>query len=328
MNPLSLRICVLIFLMFALGCIQLLGQTGWQAGRVQSPGDLVAVYFTSDRNGWIAGDSGYLASTSDGGTNWTRVPLATKEDINEIYFRNDDNGYLVAGRVMFITRDGGKTWNETKLYEKADVQRGSAEFLSIRFAGKKIGVAVGSVWQRVGREDVVVDSLVMRTEDGGDTWRRINVPPKVELYHLDFTDSSHAWIVGDKGVILASNDGGVTWRQQSSGVARALFAVDFRDDNDGYAVGGGGTILRTENGGATWEKVNAQYTETLKRVDFADDKNGWIVGYGGAILRSSDRGRSWIRQANSEKDRIYGLFTSKKYGWAVGENGLILKYEK
>jgi photosystem II stability/assembly factor-like uncharacterized protein len=74
--------------------------------------------------------------------------------------------------------------------------------------------------------------------------------------------------------------------------------------------------------------VNNQYSETLKRVDFADDKNGWIVGYGGQVLRSGDRGRSWIKQLSNTNDRIYGLFMSKKYGWAVGEKGIVLKYEK
>lgn len=316
----------LLFVVIAV--IQIRAQSTWAISRAQAPGDLVAVCFTSDKDGWVAGDSGYLASTSDGGATWTKFPLETTEDINEIYFRNDENGYLVAGREMFVTRDRGQTWRQTRLYEAADIKRGTPEFLSIRFAGKKIGLAIGSIWQRVGKEDVVVDSLVMRTDDGGETWRRVSVPSKVELYHLDFTDSSHVWIVGDKGLILASTDSGLTWRVQTSGVPRALFNVDFRDDDNGYVVGGGGTILRTENGGDTWEKVNTSYTETLKRVDFADDKNGWIVGYGGTILHSSDKGRSWIRQSNSIKDRIYGLFVSKKYGWAVGENGLVLKYEK
>lgn len=310
------------------GANQIAAQSGWVANHVQTGGDLVAVYFTSDKNGWIAGDNGYLASTSDGGATWNKYPLNTTEDINEIYFRNNDNGYLVAGRAMFITKDGGRTWRQTQLVAPGEIKKGTPEFLSIRFAGKKLGIAIGSVWERIGKEDIVVDSLVMRTDDGGETWSRVAVPAKVELYHLDFTDSSDGWIVGDKGLILATTDGGQTWHEQRSGVARALFNVDFRDNDNGYAVGGGGTILRTENGGASWEKVNNSYTETLKRVDFADDKNGWIVGYGGVILRSGDKGASWIRQNSNTTDRIYGLFMSKKYGWAVGANGLILKYEK
>jgi photosystem II stability/assembly factor-like uncharacterized protein len=303
-------------------------QSRWISGSSGGKVDLVAVYFTSDRTGWVAGDGGFLASTNDGGSTWAKYPLNTNEDINEIYFRNDDNGYLVAGRVIFITHDAGRTWRETELNDTADIKKGTPEFLSIRFAGKKIGIAVGSIWEKVGKEDVVVDSLVMRTSDGGDTWERIIVPTKVELYHLDFTDSDHVWIAGDKGTILASTDSGQTFHLQQTGVSRALFNVDFRDDDNGYAVGGGGTILRTENGGGVWEKVANQFPETLKRVDFADDKNGWIVGYGGSIMRSGDKGRTWLRQSSNTTSRIYGLFMSKKYGWAVGEKGLVLKYEK
>ena len=312
-------------LFFACSVLSVLAQSNWTTVHSGSNVDLVAVYFTSDKNGWIAGDGGYLASTSDGGATWTKVSLDTKEDINEIYFRNSDNGYLVAGRVMYITHDGGKSWRQTRLYESADVRRGTPEFLSIRFAGKKIGIAVGSV---VEKNDTVIDSLVMRTEDGGDTWKRIQVPSKVELYHLDFTDSDHVWIVGDSGLIMASTDSGLTWRVQSSGVKKPIFNVDFRDDDDGYAVGGGGTVLRTQDGGRTWNQINVSFDQSLMRVDFADDKNGWIVGYDGAIFRSSDKGAAWVRQASNTTQRIYGLFMSKKYGWAVGQSGLILKYEK
>lgn len=297
-------------------------QLGWKPGKVSANGDLVAVFFTSAEKGWIAGDGGYLAWTSDGGKSWTKHQLNTAEDINEIYFRNEDNGYIVAGRKTFITRDAGRSWQETRIYRTTEFRNGTPEFLSIRFADKKRGFAIGSVV----KDDVVLDSLVMRTEDGGETWQRMIVPSKTELFHLDFNGSSHGWIVGDKGLILATTDGGVTWREQKSGVTRALFNVDFRDDMEGYAVGGGGTILKTVDGGAAWEKMPSPVTGGLKRVDFADDKNGWIVGFDGAILRSSDRGRTWVKQDSKTRENLYGLFMMKKYGWAVGGNGLILEY--
>ena len=298
-------------------------QLGWKAGKVAANGDLVAVFFTSADKGWIAGDGGYLAWTSDGGKSWTKYPLNTTDDINEIYFRNDDNGYLVAGRKMFITKDAGRSWQETRIYRPTDFKNAAPEFLSIRFADKKRGFAIGSL---LNKNDDVVDSLVMRTEDGGDTWQRTIVPSKTELFDLDFNGSSHGWIVGDKGVILVTTDGGENWRAQKSGVVRALFNVDFRDDQEGYAVGGGGTILRTENGGSTWEKVTVEFTKAFKRVDFADDKNGWIVGFDGTILRSSDRGLTWIKQDSRTTENLYGLYIVKKYGWAVGGNGAILEY--
>jgi photosystem II stability/assembly factor-like uncharacterized protein len=298
-------------------------QTGWAARPSGTTADLVAVYFTSEQSGWVAGDNGYLASTSDGGRTWKTYPLNTTEDINEIYFRNEKNGYLVAGRKMFITNDAGVTWRETVIYRPSDFKNVVPEFLSIRFADKKRGLVVGSVLNR-GRD--VIDSLVMRTEDGGETWHRVIVPSKTELFHLDYNGSSHGWIVGDEGIILATVDGGNTWILQNSKTKLALFNVDFRDDDEGYAVGEKGVILRTENGGLSWQRVMTDYPVNLMRVDFADDKNGWIVGYGGTVLRSSDKGRTWVRQESNTPGNLYGLYITRKYGWAVGKKGTMLEY--
>ncbi len=298
-------------------------QTGWVKNPSGTNSDLVAVYFTTAEDGWIAGDGGYLASTSDGGRTWKTYRLNTTEDINEIYFRNEKNGYLVAGRKMFITHDAGLTWRETVIYRPSDFKNGSPEFLSIRFADKRRGLLVGSVLNRAGD---VIDSLVMRTEDGGETWRRVIVPSKGELFHVDYNGSSHGWIVGDEGVILATVDGGDSWIVQNSKTRLALFNVDFRDDDEGYAVGEKGLILRTENGGVNWQRVINNDPVNFMRVDFADDKNGWIVGRGGLVLRSSDKGRTWIKQESSTSDHLYGLFITKKFGWAVGAKGTVIAY--
>ena len=318
-----------------LSCLLLCGlfssvfaQSGWVLRSTNIQTDLIAVFFTGSDKGWIAGDNGYLASTNDGGKSWTPYPLNTTETINEIYFRNDDNGYLVAGRKMYITRDAGRTWQETRIYRTGEFGSARPEFLSIRFSDKKRGYVIGSVLKKSGDDEVVIDSLVMRTEDGGETWRRITVPSKTELFHLDFDGNSRGWIVGDDGLILASTDEGNTWSTQSSGTTLPLYNVDFRDAKEGYIVGKQGTILRTENGGVTWDKVGTNFKETFMRVDFADDKNGWAVGYAGTILRSNDKGRTWVRQESNTRERLYGLYMDKKYGWAVGAKGSILQFKK
>lgn len=311
-------------------------QEGWKPYVTNSGGDLITVFFTSSDNGWIAGDDGFLAITNDGGKTWTRQNLNVSDNINEIYFRNNDNGYLVAGRVMFKTKNGGKTWEEFVPLEKRNFGGGTPEFLSIRFTGKKDGFIIGSVLKEVGEEVRVIDSLVLKTSDGGETWRRITVPFDKEIYNLDFVNDDYGWLVGDDGMILATNNGGLTWQIQRTPLRPiegkknkpALYSVDFRDKKEGYAVGGYGTILRTDNGGETWAVVKTAYPETFLRVDFANNENGWIVGREGTILRSSDKGRSWLKQDSKTDKHLYGLFMTKKYGWAVGQKGAILKYDR
>jgi photosystem II stability/assembly factor-like uncharacterized protein len=300
-------------------------QQGWILSQKIGSGDLVSVYFTSENDGWIAGDGGYLARTADGGRTWIKQNINTRENINEIYFRGDDNGYILAGNKIFISKDKGATWRETLIIELSELKGLTPEFLSVRFVNRRRGYIVGSV---ANRNEVVVDSLVLQTNDGGESWRRIPVPTKAELFHLDFVGDDYGWIVGDGGVIIATTDGGGSWQTQISGTDRALRNVDFRDKDNGHAVGGRGVILRTEDGGRTWRKATTAYAESFFRVIFPDDKNGFIVGRGGVILRTDDRGRSWVKMDGKTSEPLYGLFMAKKYGWAVGGSGVVLRYQR
>lgn len=320
-------ICLSVLSLF--GFVQMLSaQSSWRPHRAENAADLVAVFFTSSDRGFVAGDDGYLGVTNDGGKSWTKQAINTKENISEIYFRNDDNGYLVAGRDMFLTKDGGRSWQKTVIVNMKDFKGNTPEFLSIRFADKKLGFVIGSVLKTFKEEVRVVDSLLMRTNNGGENWSRVIVPTKAELYHLDFVNDSRGWIVGAGGLILTTGDSGLNWTIQRSGTTKDLYNIDFHDANNGFAVGEDGVMLRTENGGAKWETVKTAFPKTFLRVDFADEKNGWIVGKKGTILRSSDKGRTWIRQESSTESDLYGLFMTKKYGWAVGANGLIVEYQK
>ena len=301
-------------------------QTGWEILRRNSaPGDFVSVYFTSSERGWVGGDKGYLAATIDGGKNWTRVPLNTTEDVNEIYFRNDETGYLLAGSKIYITKDGGKNWRENIVIKRSEFKGLTPTFLSVRFSDKKRGWIVGSLDNKDGN---VMDSLILQTLDSGETWNRVSVPFKQELYHADFVSDTRGWIVGDNGLILKTEDGGNSWNKQNSGVNVSLFNVDFRDSDFGTVVGGEGTILRTENGGATWSKIAIASNKSFLRVNFISDKTGWIVGGGGTILRTDDKGRTWLPENAQITESLFGLYTDKKGGWAVGKKGIVLKYNK
>lgn len=300
-------------------------QENWTEVRRGGSGDLVSVYFTSSEKGWVGGDDGYLAITRDGGRNWNRQPLNSTENVNEIYFRNDDSGYVLAGRRIYLSKDGGATWRENILVNSKDYNNLTPDFLSIRFADKKRGWVVGSL---TNQKDEIADSLILKTVDSGENWVRVAIPYKQELYHLDFVNESTGWIVGDKGLIMMTEDGGETWKKLNSGTSVSLFNVDFRDKKNGLIVGSKGTILRTEDGGQTWEKVASNQTKSLLRVNYADDKRAWAVGSSGVILQTEDKGKTWRQVNNRIADSLYGLYMEKKTGWAVGKKGLVLKYTR
>jgi photosystem II stability/assembly factor-like uncharacterized protein len=58
-----------------------------------------------------------------------------------------------------------------------------------------------------------------------------------------------------------------------------------------------------------------------------NDKQGFIIGFEGTILRTGDGGKTWLQQESTTKENLYGLFAKKKAVWAVGGDGLILRYQ-
>lgn len=317
------KACGLLLLLAVAGMAA--AQQGWTGVRRGQPGkDLNAVFFSDAKRGWVAGDGGFVSYTADGGRNWTPQVIETKDAVNDLYFRNKEDGYIVAGNSIFMTDNSGQSWRELRRYFASDFGGAVPELYSVRFSGKKKGWVVGSI----SRDDVVVDSLVLYTNDGGATWQRQRVPTKEELIHLDFVSDKRGWMVGDGGTILSTSDGGETWTPQNSNVKATLYHVDFRNDRIGWAVGKQGTILRTTDGGETWFTVEPLVRNTLLSVQFVNENEGWIVGRGGVILRSEDAGATWIRQESNTKQNLYALFIDKDNGWSVGGDGIVLHYER
>lgn len=317
----SVAVCAL--LVFA-GSVQ--AQTGWTPIKLNTAGnDLNTVYFLDSKRGWVGGDGGFLSRTDDGGQSWIRQTVGTKAGINDIYFRDKEAGFFLAGNSIFVTRDNGGSWTQLKIFAPEDFEGADIELYSLRFSSKKKGWAVGSVSKR----DRVVDSVLVYTDDGGETWRRQRAPSRLELIHIDFVSDKRGWIVGDGGTILFTRDGGQSWtKQNAAGVNGTLYHIDFRDDKRGWVVGERGVLLRTTDGGETWTPVATNTNVTLLSVQFLNDDEGWAIGRGGTILRSSDQGRTWTPQSSTTKQNLYSLHFNKKIGWVVGGGGIVLRYER
>ncbi|HEX8336773.1 MAG TPA: YCF48-related protein [Pyrinomonadaceae bacterium] len=297
---------------------------GWSGGRQGLQGrDLNAVYFLDSKRGWVVGDGGVVLRTRDGGRTWARQTVETKESFNDVYFRNEEDGYLLAASQIFTTDDGGETWRPAARFY-AQTFGGEPELYSVRFTSKKRGWVVGSL----SRGENVIDSLVLSTDNGGASWQRQRVPVRDELIHLDFDGDRRGWVVGSGGRVLHTRNGGETWDIQHTSTTAALYHVDFQGDERGWAVGERGTILRTEDGGRTWRAVPPRVRTTLLSVKFVNKEEGWVVGRGGVILRTDDGGATWKQQESNTRQHLYALFFDKKVGFAVGGDGLVLRYER
>ena len=241
--------------------------------------------------GWMVGELGRIFRTNDGGKTWNRQPAGTARPFLAISCLDDKRAWI-AGKegIVYVTTDGGESWKELETNSPRHV-------FALEFVNDKRGHGAGD-W-----------GAMIHTEDGGRTWQAQQVPTDVELpeiaydmgvepgdvnlYGMAYGDDSHAWIVGEFGVILASEDGGLTWKQQKAPIESTLFGVHFNDAQHGWAVGIDANIIHTEDGGQTWQIIHPPLRQRSLYDVFVRGQHGWIVGDSGTVLKSTDGGITW-----------------------------------
>ena len=55
---------------------------------------LLDIYFPSEQTGYIAGRSGLLLKTLDGGINWTTIKPPTSQSLSSVFFIDDEVGFI------------------------------------------------------------------------------------------------------------------------------------------------------------------------------------------------------------------------------------------
>jgi photosystem II stability/assembly factor-like uncharacterized protein len=101
--------------------------------------------------------------------------------------------------------------------------------------------------------------VILRSQDGGRSWRYERVDRKQALFAVAASDG-RAIAVGEKGLVRVSTDGGESWTPPDSDGFPEVFTfmrdLGFEHNRRvGFIVGQQGTILRTRDGGRTWARV-------------------------------------------------------------------------
>ena len=280
--------------------------------------------------GWIIGspeDEGAVFKTNDGGSTWKRVALDMIAPITRTSFDDLKIGWAISEKRIYSTEDGGVRWRRQFWTEDS--------LNAIAFADAENGLVVGE------------DGIVYRTTEGGvqskdqgqllcagstceeeplSTWNPVESGTELALNDVAFVDINHAWVSGDKGLILFSTDGGLTWGRRNTGVEARLLSVSFIGVDDGVVVGENGTILVTTDGGMTWQRSVSPTSLRLNAVAFAENGTAWAVGDEGTMLRSRDGGVTWTRLGFQLPltSALRAVSFDGAFGAAVGAEGVVL----
>jgi len=83
----------------------------WNGDQDMPSGGYNAIFMVDSLNGWVVGDGGVIAHTSDG-KNWFEQTNSSTNSLFDLFFLNTINGWAIgSGGTIIQTSDGGTTWN-------------------------------------------------------------------------------------------------------------------------------------------------------------------------------------------------------------------------
>lgn len=191
-------------------------------------------------------------------------------------------------------------------------------------------------------------STVLRTDDGGATWKKITVTgDALDFRDIDAIDEQTAYVLsigpGAASRIYKTTDAGASWTLQFRNEDPKAFldAMTFWDADHGVVIGDSVDlkfyILTTANGGRDWTRVatdrlpqalanEGAFAASGTNVAVFGRKYAWI-GLGSAararVVRTTDGGRTWkVFETPIKSSQSSGIFSvafrDAKHGVVVG----------
>jgi len=245
--------------------------------------------------------------------------------LHAVFFLDQNRGWAVGSKgALLQTHDGGNTWSAHPS-PTDDVVR------DIFFIDDQNGWIVCEVNAYQLKTVEEPRAYLMKTIDGGERWKRI----EIKGFNIDsilvravFSRKNRGWTFGEAGQIYSTRDAGETWVPLRSPTRHLLLGGIFVDDDRGWLVGAGATIIQTSDGGDTWYQSplpQVEQTVRFNATSFVDNRRGWAVGSGGNVYRTANGGRTWERQASTVDVDLFDVkFVNEREGWAVGAEGTII----
>lgn len=210
---------------------------------------------------------------------------------------------LLAGATVLRAQDEGTTGAPAgeglPPPEWSEVMPLAAKGLTL--AVDKAGEALVAVGER---------GHVLRSLDGGATWRQIRVPTRSTLTAVSFADPRHGWAVGHQATMLQTSDGGLNWVRVDTGLdPRESFLSVLALSPDRVLAGAAyGMLLTSEDGGASWHH-DIVSAEELHLNALVRGPTGllYIAGERGELLVSTDEGARWEPLTRPYDGSFYGL---------------------
>ena len=182
-----------------------------------------------------------------------------------------------AGHVL-LSDDQGRTWRRSQVPTRANL---TGVFFSTHNSAGRVGH----------------DEVILRSEDGGETWTRQHYAPRRSRPLLDawFGDADNGLAFGAYGTILSSHDGGRTWSEQIFEPQPLIESLQPRRPRQAMAK----QTSTTSRGAASDMHLNA--------VAPSADGKLYLAAEAGHLFRSDDNGATWLELPSPYEGSFFGV---------------------
>ncbi len=261
-------------------------------------------------DGWAVGDNGTIIRWN--GSAWSNFSSPTSYDLNDVTTLSSIDARIVGDAGTILHWDGS-AW-------VAETSPASVNLYGIQMLASDDGWVVGD------------DGVILHWN--GMMWVTIPNTVKIDLRDLDFISAADGWAVGGEwstdigwyeSVALHWNGSNLT--SFETHVYDVLEGVDLVDSSFGWAVGSNNA--RAEWNGSYWTpNYSASADIHSQDVELFNMSEGWAVGwsYAESNIIYWD-GDEWTHDSCPVTEGLNGIdMLSNDLGWAVGEDGTILRY--
>jgi len=308
-------------------------QGTWE--RIDSPTDkfLKSLHFVDSLYGWAVGNSGTIIHTSDGGDSWIVQDSKIEYEIVDVFFLNRNLGWASAwnytnipfGTILLRTTNGGQDWSSEQYRDE------NIFITCILYLDSLKGWMGGT------------PHALVKTTDGGINWEQAHIDTITYAFfpvlNIQFYNSQYGYACGGRfdiaGVIWRTTNGGDSWTPIDPLYAPPdeIWQMHFFDSLNVIGVGGdpdffGVGFINTTDAGNSWDYNEIGILGTARAVSFRTGSEGWApIPQAHSFVYTLDSAKTWTQVYAPDSSAIYDLiFPDSLHGFAVGEEGVILKY--
>ena len=197
------------------------------------------------------------------------------------------------GHVLHSDNDGA-TWEQASSVPTRNT------LTAVTFLDNQTGYAVGH------------EATIIKTTDGGDTWKLQRVTRRGEhpLFGVYFSDANNGIAIGAFSVVFETSDGGETWTN------RRLVEDSYDDfhlnglfaDRKGnvYIPAEYGTIYKSSDGAKTFDVIETPYDGSFWGGMMLSNGSLLVWGMRGNVYFSTDGGDSWEKSVTKSDRSVSG----------------------